>query len=314
MNILECSSKGDKRFSALYAKIELFDKVNTIENFYQSSKVILINNKRQCVTDWRKSKGQNIYGFVLNNMYFEPKYISSFYKLMWVKYLDNNKDLVQYAKQFDDFNDMFKSKKSYVCQADVVKQYVLNGRKSFFEDTLMKEFLNLLKQSHQIRYVNISLLKGDLDIYGHQTNCLGYMGKGIALEIKKQYPLVYKTYKEICNKTSDKEKLLGRTLLIDSNGNIVNKEINDYSNKIIANIFGQNNIKCKSNNYSKQTQEESVKKALIELKEFAKENYLWIGIPYKMGCMNGGGNWKSILNIIQEVFVDYPITIYKYNE
>ena len=36
--ILECSSKGDKRFSALYAKVKVFGVYDSIENHYQNCK------------------------------------------------------------------------------------------------------------------------------------------------------------------------------------------------------------------------------------------------------------------------------------
>ena len=42
--ILECSSKGDKRFSALYAKVSVNNVLDTIENHYQKSKVFIDNN------------------------------------------------------------------------------------------------------------------------------------------------------------------------------------------------------------------------------------------------------------------------------
>ena len=38
MRILECSSKGDRRFSAFYAKISFYGKIDSIEHIYQSVK------------------------------------------------------------------------------------------------------------------------------------------------------------------------------------------------------------------------------------------------------------------------------------
>ena len=40
---LECSSKGDKRYSSMYAKVTVFDNYDTIENHYQLSKVFTYN-------------------------------------------------------------------------------------------------------------------------------------------------------------------------------------------------------------------------------------------------------------------------------
>ena len=36
--VLECSSRGDRRFSAMYAKVEVFGVMDTIENHYQRGK------------------------------------------------------------------------------------------------------------------------------------------------------------------------------------------------------------------------------------------------------------------------------------
>lgn len=44
------------------------------------------------------------------------------------------------------------------------------------------------------------LLKQDkVDIICHQTNCKGVMGAGIAFQIKRTYPEVFKKYKEFCD-------------------------------------------------------------------------------------------------------------------
>src|SRR6478736_5199827 len=50
---LECSSKGDKRFSAFYARLRT-ENNRTIEDLYQCSKVI--NGK--LVRHWREGKGK----------------------------------------------------------------------------------------------------------------------------------------------------------------------------------------------------------------------------------------------------------------
>ena len=71
------------------------------------------------------------------------KYLTPWYKLLWVKYLDNNPEIVEYASQFDDFHDIFKGKNTINCQADVVRQYIKQGRESIIEEC--KEFIELLK-------------------------------------------------------------------------------------------------------------------------------------------------------------------------
>jgi O-acetyl-ADP-ribose deacetylase (regulator of RNase III) len=51
----------------------------------------------------------------------------------------------------------------------------------------------------------VTLINGDIFSSNAQTivntvNCVGVMGKGIALEYKKRYPDMFLKYKEICNK------------------------------------------------------------------------------------------------------------------
>lgn len=62
--------------------------------------------------------------------------------MLWVNYLDNNPELVEYAKQFDEFNDIFKGK-SLNCQADVVRQYIKEGRQSLVDD--YQEVMDMFK-------------------------------------------------------------------------------------------------------------------------------------------------------------------------
>lgn len=130
MNILECSSKGDKRFSAFYAKIKAFGKMDSIENHYQLCKRF----GNFVPKNWKDAKGKVPTHIVLNKMELDVSYLQMWYELLWLKYLDSNSNLVSYASQFDDFNDMFKSKKSINCQADIIRKYVKNGRDVILSD------------------------------------------------------------------------------------------------------------------------------------------------------------------------------------
>lgn len=54
---LECSSKGDKRFSAFYARLKLFNK--TIEELYQSSKIFEDGTTNLSIKDAKGRKAIN---------------------------------------------------------------------------------------------------------------------------------------------------------------------------------------------------------------------------------------------------------------
>lgn len=129
MKILECSSKGDKRFSAFYARVTAFGVFDSIENHYQLSKRF----GDFVPSSWRDAKGKNPTHIELSGKQHDLEMLSQWYKLLWVRYLDNNTHLVEYASQYDEFNDIFKGK-SINCQADVVRQYVKEGRESVLKD------------------------------------------------------------------------------------------------------------------------------------------------------------------------------------
>lgn len=137
-NVLECSSKGDKRFSAFFAWVTLYGKNANIETHYQSCKRF-----NDAAID--KVKGKQPDYIVINGKELDKKYLTPYYKLLWVKYLDMHPDLVEYATKFDDFHDIFKGKNTINCQADVVRQYIKQGRKSIMEEELVKEFIKELK-------------------------------------------------------------------------------------------------------------------------------------------------------------------------
>ena len=75
----------------------------------------------------------------------------------------------------------------------------------------------------------------------------------------------------------------------------------------IANIFSQYDFGHDKN----YTDYDSLREGLEEVKEFAMPNHLSIAIPYKIGCGLAGGDWNIVYKIIEDVFDDYDVTIYK---
>ena len=71
MNILQCHSKGDKRFSALYAKVTIDRKTKTIEEFYQDCKRDKNGNK--------VTKGKKVSYMEFRNIKLPSYFLSQFY-------------------------------------------------------------------------------------------------------------------------------------------------------------------------------------------------------------------------------------------
>lgn len=109
---LECSSKGDKRFSAFYAKI--YDcnlnggKVyRTIEEIYQGSKRFEVEGTG---LDWRVAKGK------------KPLNVEEcrvLYSKLWDKYFEENPELLEDIKQYNGFSDIF-GQEGHACQAEEI--------------------------------------------------------------------------------------------------------------------------------------------------------------------------------------------------
>ena len=142
MKTLECSSRGDKRYSAFYAQVQVFGKMDSIENHYQLSKRF---GDAPAPRSWRECKGRKPTHIEINGSLYPLELLSQWYKLLWCKYLDKNPELVAHAKQFDRFNDMFRGK-ALNCQADVIEQYVKHGRES-----IIKECQPLIKRLNERR-------------------------------------------------------------------------------------------------------------------------------------------------------------------
>lgn len=137
--VLECSSRGDKRFSALFAKIKIFGKEDTIENHYQLAKRF---GDEEPPKSFEDAKGKRATHFNIKGVDYEVDLLPHFYHLMWLIYLDKNPHLVEFLMRFDEFTDMFKGK-SNVCQADSIRIYIKEGREALKEQC--KEFIKETK-------------------------------------------------------------------------------------------------------------------------------------------------------------------------
>lgn len=114
MRILECSSKGDKRFSAFYAYVKKYGN-RSIEDIYQSSKRDEYNKI--------PGKGKKVKYMFWEGKYYSPECLSRLYKHLWKVYFEENPNLLEYASKFDTFTDMFRGK-CINCQADVIRDLV----------------------------------------------------------------------------------------------------------------------------------------------------------------------------------------------
>ena len=130
----------------------------------------------------------------------------------------------------------------------------------------------------------------------HQVNCMGIMGGGIAAQIREQNPKLCESYVKLCNKQKFVGELLGCNQVL---------EIDDFDPKencqYIINCFAQENV----SNSSKMTSYDALDECMIGVRKYCNEVFPLgcnIGIPYKIGCGLGGGDWKIVEAIIAKNF------------
>lgn len=154
-----------------------------------------------------------------------------------------------------------------------------------------------------IQTVKGDIFESDVDIIVHQVNCCGTMGAGIAKQIRNRFPNTFANYRKLCESTRP-EHLIGH--------NLYTAEMLDERRVIVANIFGQNGFGRSRlfTDYDALNQcFARLAKDALSLKTRGLPNK--IGIPYKIGCGLGGGDWSIVSEIISCHLSDLDVTIYK---
>jgi hypothetical protein len=103
---LECSTRGDQRFSAFCARIKGRDN-KSIEEIYQAAKVFIINGKPVTDLPWWEAKGRRA-----NNM----EELAALYGQLWDEYIAENPELVAVLKAASGLQDFY-GQIGHQCQA-----------------------------------------------------------------------------------------------------------------------------------------------------------------------------------------------------
>lgn len=151
-----------------------------------------------------------------------------------------------------------------------------------------------------IHYVKGNLLDSNCDYICHQVNCQGVMGSGIAKQIRERWPEVYQIYRGFCNLYEfDAADLLGKIDIVP---------INDSTGRQVINMFSQNKYGYDGERY---TSYDAFAIALHAITD-ALPPWATIGFPKNIGCGLGGGNWKVISALIEEILGDtHEVYIYE---
>ena len=121
-------------------------------------------------------------------------------------------------------------------------------------------------------------------------------GAGLARQLADKYEGLEEDYSNYCREYHNYyPNLCGSVHLYFTN-----------DGKIIANMFSQ------KENFD--TDYLNMEIALIDIKAKARERNMSIAIPYGIGCGIANGDWNRVYKIIEKVFDDYNVTLYKYEK
>ena len=130
----------------------------------------------------------------------------------------------------------------------------------------------------------------------HQVNCMGKMGAGIALAIRKKWPQVYQDYMAAYR---NKQLMLGTIIVSD----IVPDQLR------VVSLCGQYYYGRKG----LYTNYQALEICFEEVEQISKECGLPVYIPYMMGCSLAGGDWETVYNIISSKLTYASIVIKQEN-
>ncbi len=130
---------------------------------------------------------------------------------------------------------------------------------------------------------------GKFDLISHGCNTQKNFGKGIALEIKKSFPLAYEVDKNT-------PSILGELSICT-----------DYPECIVVNSYTQKFVgKSKSSHDSETHRYKAIKNCMNKINNQFKGKH--IGLPL-IGCGLAGLKWNKVKKILQEELIDMDVTI-----
>lgn len=167
-----------------------------------------------------------------------------------------------------------------------------------------------------IKFVKGDLLDATENVIMHQVNCQGVMNSGVAKQIREKWPEVFERYQSFCHECNIRNcDPLGYMQMVEINSpNIAGK------GQFVANVFAQRFYGYDGKRF---TDYDAFRTAIRELGLIllsAKETLPLvygnpsIAAPYKIGCGLGGGDWDTILEIIEEELGDFNVVIYQREE
>ena len=139
-----------------------------------------------------------------------------------------------------------------------------------------------------IKLTQGNILRADAEALVNTVNCVGFMGKGIALQFKKAYPENFEAYRKAC---AAREVRPGRMFIFDLQSMLNPKYVINFPTK---------------GDWRANSRYEDIESGLQALvAEVRRLGIRSIAIP-PLGCGLGGLDWNRVRPMIERAFADLP--------
>lgn len=140
-----------------------------------------------------------------------------------------------------------------------------------------------------LKYVTGNMFDVDVDIRINTINCVGAMGKGVALQFKRMYPKLYSDYRVECRR-----------------GRITTGKMYIWR--------GANNVHVVNfptkDDWHKKSEYSFIEGGLVALRNYLRTlGQVSVAMP-PIGCGNGGLSWDRIKRMINKHLSGLEATIY----
>jgi O-acetyl-ADP-ribose deacetylase (regulator of RNase III) len=139
-----------------------------------------------------------------------------------------------------------------------------------------------------ITYVTGNLLESEAEAWVNAVNCVGVMGKGIALQFKRAFPENFRSYQQAC-----------RDGLVRPGKMFTFRNGPSKNPRYIINFPTKRHWREKS----KMEYIQNGLEAMVE--EICKLGIRSVAVP-PLGCGNGGLDWEEVRSLLERTFSRIP--------
>lgn len=151
-----------------------------------------------------------------------------------------------------------------------------------------------------ITEIRKNILEATDPVVAHCCNCQNVMGSGVALALRTRFPEVYEADTLLFEKYKE---LLGQTQLVK-----VKTRPDTTPIEYVANMYAQRHFGTNARQINYEAFYTCLERLKYDMGTFSLDS---VGFPYKIASDRAGGHWPIILQMINHVFSDGKVNLYR---